>query len=378
MAADSTDRRTQDLLDEIADGRPASVYLLHGDEDFLVDCARDAIVKALLAEGGGETESVDARETALARVLDSLAEVSLFSTRRIVVVRQAQSLGRGSEPEVEALERFCESYTTGANLLVLSAGGAFDRRTRLYRKVASLGEILSFDRLKGRALLRWVVEAAARRGMSIPREALDALVARAGSSLRQIDRELEKLSLWISPGKEIKTEDVEAVVPRSKEDVIFDLTGALGEREVGAGLRFLRELRFRGATPLMILSMLGREVRFLLQAKLLGGVLQRSGWHERMGFDEFCRSVWPKVKEEAPPARGNPRYHLFGANPYVAFLVFRRARQFSQGELQRGLLLIGRSDLALKSTTQSPDALLEKLVIELALPSRGSWAGTTS
>ncbi len=356
------------VLEKIAQGKPSPIYLLHGDEDFLVDRARNAIIEVLQSLCGGEIEWLDAREMPLGGVLESLLEVSLFSTQRIAVVRQAQHLAPGGKAEVQVLGRFAEAHGPEANILVLCAGQPFDKRTRLYKTVVSSGVVLGFDRLKGSAPQRWVVEEASRRGLSMGSRAVDGLLARAGNSLRQIDLELEKLALWVSPRTEIVLKDIEAVVPRSKEDVIFDLTGALGERRVDAGLRFLRELRFRGATPLMILSMLGREVRFLLQAKLLAGLVERLGWSERAGFDDFARGLWPKLKAavELPP--GNPRYYLLGVNPYVAFLVFRRAPAFSLPELQRGLILIARTDLVLKSTTQSPDALLEKLVIELALP----------
>jgi len=365
----------QRVLESIQKGTIVPVYAFHGEESFRVDRARDAVLGLLGDATGAEVEHRDARDVSLSEVLESLLEVSLFSSRRVVAVRQAQQLAPGGKAELEALTRFSESWDPDGNILVLSAGQAFDKRTRFYKALLSIGAVVAFPGLRGRDLSRWVVEEASRRDLSIGKQAQDTLLARTGNSLRQVDLELEKLSLWISPRKEILAEDVEAVVPRSKEDVIFDLTGALGDRQVSAGLRFLRELRFRGATPLMILSMLGREVRFLLQAKLLGDVVERTGWNERIGFDQFTRSVWPRVKSEVEPPSGNPRYHLLGANPYVAFLVLRRARQFSLSELRRGIHLISRTDLALKSTTQSPDALLERLIIELALPRKEQAAG---
>ncbi|GEM_PF-3552930 len=374
----AVDPGVQGILESIGRGELASIYALHGEEGFQVDRARDAVVEALVQATGGEVEFRDGRDTPLGEVLESLLEMSLFSTRRIVAVRQAQHLAPGGKAELAALLGCSESWTTDGNILVLAAGQAFDKRTRFYKTLVSIGRVARFDALRGRDLARWVVEEASRRGLSFGAQAEDTLLARTGNSLRQIDLELEKLSLLIAPRKEILAEDVESVVPRSKEDVIFDLTGALGDREVSAGLRFLRELRFQGATPLMILSMLGREVRFLLQAKLLGGVVERAGWNERIGFDRFCRSIWPRLKSEVEPPSGNPRFHLLGANPYVAFLVLRRARQFSLAELRRGVGLIGRTDLALKSTTQSPDALLERLIIELALPGRETSAAKAS
>jgi DNA polymerase-3 subunit delta len=368
----------QPILGKIEQGNSSPVFLFHGEEDFLVDRARDAIVAALQSNLGAEVEWVDAREVSLASVLESLLEVSLFSTRQIVVVRQAQHLAPGGKKEVETLRGILGTRGPDDNVLVLCAGQAFDKRTRLYKTIASSGDVVGFDRLKGRALRDWLADEAARRGVAITRQAQDALLARAGNSLRQIDLEMEKLSLWVQSGGEVTPDDVGSVVPRSKEDVIFDLTGALGERRLSAGLRFLRELRFRGATPLMILSMLGREIRFMLQAKLMSGTIEGMGWNEGIGFDQFTRTVWPKLRSEIEPPPGNPRYHLLGANPYVAFLVFRRARQFSFPELRSGLIRISRTDLALKSTTQSPDALLERLVIELALPGERFLAQTAS
>ena len=360
------DRQLDRLLGEIKRGRPSPVYLLHGKEDFLVGRAREAIVEGLQAQAGGEVESMDGREAPLGAVMDVLLEISLFASRRIVVVRHAEALAPGSPPEIQALRQAAGCHEPEGNILILSAAQAFDKRTRLYKTLSSVGAICQFESLRGRTLLGGVESAARRRGLAITAEAADALVARAGTSLRQIDLEMEKISLWVSPKNEVTPEDVAAVVPRSKEDVIFDLTGALGDRRVAAALRHLRELRFHGATPLMILSMLGREVRFLLQAKLMGGVVGRVGWTDRMAFEQFSRAVWPKIKSETEVPAGNPKYHILGANPYVAFLVLRRARQFSMAELERGLTLIGRTDLVLKSTTQSPDALLEKLVIQLA------------
>ena len=81
--------------------------------------------------------------------------------------------------------------------------------------------------------------------------------------------ELEKLITYAGDKDTIDRGDIDAVITKSSEDSIFDLTEAIVTRNTEQALATLRDLLNQGVHYMVILSMLIREIRFLLQGKLL-------------------------------------------------------------------------------------------------------------
>ena len=167
-----------------------------------------------------------------------------------------------------------------------------------------------------------------RCGKSLAPAAWTALGKKTGFQLRPSLNELQKLISFVGERSVIEEKDVEAVVGKTREDSIFDLTTALAEKNARAALSALKALLDQGTHHLMILTMISREIRFLLQASLL----VRSGKLPRitpnMEYGSFQKNIYPAVTGLAADVSRKDDL-LVNKHPFVIYNALRNCSRFS-------------------------------------------------
>ena len=147
--------------------------------------------------------------------------------------------------------------------------------------------------------------------------------------------------------------DVEDVFLDQAEGWVFDLTESLGRKDPLAALGRLGRLLAAGEHPLRLLGVITSEVRKLLTTRqLLEGDL-RDIWHKGMSFAEFQRNMGSDVTK------------WLTKSPYVNYLTFQRAENFTTRELLHYMELLHRTDMRLKSSTTAPAAAMDGLLLEM-------------
>jgi DNA polymerase-3 subunit delta len=280
--------------------------------------------------------------------------------------------------ETDRLEQVLCGGMPAGNHLILTARTA-DKRKKLFKTLSSVGTVLSFVKITGegkqrdRARLEALQEMAAglltRSGKRLSAGAWNALGRKTGLELRESLGALEKLVTYTGERKQIEAEDVEAVIGRTREEGVFDLTRAISDRNLTAALGSLRELLNQGDQPLMIFSMIVREIRILLQAKLLLGSGRLGAFGPDMDYGRFQKTLYPALKQGGAGREG--QVDLLSQHPFVVYRALKNAERFTRGELTGSLVMLADIDLALKSTGSDPRLLLERfLVAACRLPAR--------
>ena len=315
-------------------GGVPSVRLLYGEEDYLLEEALRALVDEAL-EGADRTLNLDVLNAAETDARDIVARASSFpmtGERRVVVVREAERLGAG---DLEILAAYCEAPSP-SSCLVLTAVKP-DMRRNPFAALRKRGEAVEFARVYEEKLPAWIAAHARGRGLTISMEGAALLASSAGSSLREIAGEIEKISLYIGTRKEISPADVAAVVGMSREYNPFALQEAIGRRDAARALTILEEiLNSGGAVPLIIATL----TNFYLALLKL---------HD-------CRKRGLPLQEDASRARVPPMF----LGRYREALAHHTTAACS-----RALLLLAEADRDTKSGNAGPREVLEALALRL-------------
>jgi len=322
----------------------------------------DAWRRIVPDDGGGD------RETWLPRA------VELCTSRGAVEGREE------TEDEASLLERVLNGGMPEGNHLILTAG-TVDRRKRLFKAILSLGIVLVFDRISGEGRLKdkarqdAVQKMAAgllkSRGKRLSADAWTVLGQKTGFSLRESLGEIEKLTDYAGEREVIEAADVEAVTGRTKEETVFDLARALAARNLTAATRSLGELLDQDEPPLKIFSIIVREIRILLQAKLLIASGRLRSFDSDMDFGQFQRIVYPAMNKLSGDG-GVEGISMLPKTPYPVYLALKNAGRFSRSELAGFLEMLVRIDLALKTTGRNERILLERFLLAVCKTPTGS------
>lgn len=331
------------LFASLARGAVEPVYLLYGEEDFLVEEALDAILRAAL-EGGDRTFNLDVLGGGETDGRDIVARASSFPMaggRRVVVVREADRL---SLRDCELLAAYVGEPSPSSCLILV--GAKPDMRRKPFAAIKRSGGALECKRLYEDKIPSWIAEAVRKGGYRIEPEAAKLLAAYIGTSLREITGELDKLCIYIGTRKEITAGDVSAIVGMSKEYSPFELQKVVGRRDTARAMTILEEiLGAGGGAPLVIATMTNY---FLTLWKLHD--LQRRGVAQ---------------KEQAVQARVHP----FFIREYHEALGFQ-----PPASCERALLLLAEADEQSKSGTYDAHQVMESLIVRLCGADAGNIA----
>jgi len=330
MARKQAVTSVEDLERSLKSGTLLPVYLLVGEEQFLRHKARNLIHDVIVGPHGGSV-SVFSPDDPLDTVLGELRGDSLFASRRMVEVMQADMFLRYHG---EALVRYLEHPSASA-VLVIDAMKV-DGRTRLPAAVRAAGMLVECPGVYEDRLGEWVRGEVRRRGFRISGAAVSLLVDEVGNSLFALSSEIDKLITYLGDRKTIEPPDVGQLTGHTRNWVVWALTDALARREVASALRILENLLQEDSRGVGIVGILNWQISRLWQGRCL---IDRGGGREDLVAQLHVDYRRVEALEE-------------------------QIRKFSQQDLSRLSRMLLEADIALKSTGLPPRAVLERFLVE--------------
>jgi DNA polymerase-3 subunit delta len=267
---------------QIAAGSVAPIYLLQG-EDEIEKGALAHEFEELVEEGlrafnverihVGDVTTGDRLTTAIGSLIDAARTLPMMAPRRVVVVLQAEAVlvpKRESEAatraldELEAFLKKPEPQTT----LVLVAD-TLDKRSRMYKLLTKHATLVECGVLETQAdAERWIRNRVAAAGAQLDPAGARMLAERAGTDVRRLRNDVERLLLYALGQKTISLDDARQIAGPAALQDDWAMTNAIEAGDSATALRQLALMLDAGAPPEKILGQLGWLVRtkFPMQA----------------------------------------------------------------------------------------------------------------
>lgn len=313
---------------------PKNIYLFRGDEAALMDKAWEAVLQAVRdLEGPSiQGEHLTAKDMNVHEVLSRARTAPLFAPRRVLRVRDVDLWPKEQR---EVLERYAANPNPRTHL-VLTVGSKKSWKG-LEKAVEAQGLIVDFQPLQERQLPGWVREKGAAWNKTITPSAASLLVEAVGTDLHALEKEIEKLCLYVGEASQITTDDVEAACSSMRSEHVFTLMDHVAEGRCAAAFAVLRQALQRGDAPLGLLALMTRHVRLLWQVK--DGLVR----------GETLTTLAKKLR----------------LPPFVVEKTARHAHHFSEEALMQLHGTLTAADLSLKTTALDPERALELLVYRM-------------
>ena len=233
-------------------------YVLAGDEIFLMDRCRGAVLKAFVPPDLKDfcLSDMDLAGTSIFEVLDRAQTPSLMAPFQVIFVRNVRQLyTRGAKKEeFAALDRYFRSPNPQALLLFVadfiripsdSRRMEMDDKNRFEWLTETLGErcgMVELARVNEEDAMRWAVATAQQADTRMEPDAARELVDALGADMMLISSELEKLLLYTLGRGRITLGDVETMVLGAKQRSLYELTDAISSRNRARALALLQGL----------------------------------------------------------------------------------------------------------------------------------------
>jgi len=362
----------------------APVLLVFGDDDFAVkQRARQAYQQWTEELGGMDHETIDATVgnsgdaiKALGKLREALQTLPFFGGAKVVWLKDCNFLGDERAASSAAVTDNLASLTqelkefSWENVRLIISAGKVDKRKAFYKALDKLGTVESFAGLsaddrdwasQAELIARKAVRA---RDKEISPEALSELVSRIGPNVRQLDTEIEKLSLYVGSRSEIGMEDVNTISSKNKTARAFALGDALGDRDLPRLLKRLDEefweMKFDSQrSEIGLLYGLITKVRTMLFLK----EMIREGWVKADGDYTRFKTQLERVPAEKLPT--DRRFNPLAQNPYVLYKALPQVKQYSQAELVRAMDLLLQCNQRLVSSRLDEAMVLQQALVQI-------------
>lgn len=254
----------QKLNEEIKSGQFKQVYLLYGEETYLLRQYRDKL-KDALTDGGDSMNYhyFEGKDVSVGEVIDLAQTLPFLADRRVIVMENSGLFKREGEQLAEYLKEPSETA------FFVLAEREIDKRSKLFKAVTAKGRAVEFKTQDESTLKRWILGILKKENKKITERDLELFLEKTGTDMENISKELEKLVCYCMDKEVVTGEDIEAVCTRQVSNQIFEMMNAIAEKRQKEAMKLYYDLLTLKEPPMRILFLLARQFNLLLQVKEL-------------------------------------------------------------------------------------------------------------
>lgn len=340
---------------DIKRNKIGNLVLLHGQEQFLVEWARDRLIGVYTNEAVRTLDLTVFEEDqwTAAQVIEACETMPLFSARKAVVINGLANVwkasGKGCVPKEEAdrLVAYLTDLPETLLLIITTQETEDDRKNRqltaLRKAIQANGTVYEFTPLSRSDLSKFVRKRFRTAGKDIHPQLIDRLIEQSGYnnkdiaySLFDLENDIQKIVFHAGLG-EISQEDIDLCLSGTLEQGVFKLLDAVSANRKGDALSLLHQLLAGGMKPMKIQSMMAGQ----LEIMLCGLELRAEG----AGFEEIRKRL--------------------NVNEYRLKKAMRAAGRYEADDLRRILCRAFAVEGDIKSGRLSMEMALEMFVAEM-------------
>ena len=327
--------KQSDLIAGIKQRKILPLYLLYGEEEFLIQESLDLLIAAIVdpAMRDFNFNLLYCRDTPAADVVSLSQTLPLMAERRLIIAKEIELW---KSADIDILVSYLKDPSPSTCLALVSHQARYDKKSVL-SAVETKGAVIRYYPLLERELTGWIGSRARDMGLSIQQEAVDYLKQSIGSDLKAISNELRKIALFMKDRKNVTLDDVKSVAGDFREYSSFDLASAIGRKNRGQALLVLSKLLREGEQPVQLLGAIAWNYRRLMQAKDMeaAGITQ----------DDIMKKL-------------RIIFHQTG-------LFREQMRNHSGDEVRVAFRIMLTTDRTLKSSRLSGGLILERMILRL-------------
>ena len=246
------------------------VYLLHGEEVYLIRHFSNLFSEKLLAQSDEvmmNQDTFEGKDFEIDSLIGAADTLPFLSECRLVYVKDSGLLTTGRKNDTEALAKFLPTIPESTIMIFVETENKVDKRNRLYKQIASQGRVVECTMQGDTELVKWISNIFKKKGKSIDPHVARLLLSTVPKGMDIIYSEADKLGDFVGDRTSILPEDIQAVCTKSLEARIFDLVAALCSGQTEKALVQYHHMLAAKEQPLMILAMIARQFRLILQCK---------------------------------------------------------------------------------------------------------------
>ncbi len=252
----------QSIDQDIKEGRFKPVYLLYGEETYLIRQYKDKLLKAFVQPDDTMNFSVyEGEHINQKEVIDMAETLPFLAEKRVLLIINSGLFEKAAEELADYMQDIPE------HVCFLFVEEKIDRRSKMFKNVQKCGSAIEFQKQSEETLKKWIAKRLRSEQKTITNEAYQLFIQKTGDQMENIDKELEKLICYCLDKDVIQAEDVEAITVEQITNRIFEMVDAIALHMQEKALDLYYDLLSLKEPPMRILALITRQFKVLLIVK---------------------------------------------------------------------------------------------------------------
>ncbi|MFN8579096.1 MAG: DNA polymerase III subunit delta [Candidatus Sericytochromatia bacterium] len=316
-----------------------NIYLVYGDDLYAID----EFEKKFISENVDpqwETfnlDILDASSISIDRIVESADSPPFGFGNKVTIIKKSENVFNQNEDNLKILLNLLNKGLMETNFLIFVAE-SLDKRKTFIKSLIAISETKELNQLKSwelsTKLKPWVEDCFRKKGKRIDYEASKELIEATSGNKHRIEREIEKLVIYVGDEPIITYKDVRLLVPNNESD-LFELLNFMAKKEVGNILKELASILLK-ENPIKLIASLAANLKTIYSIKLL--------IEDEMGINDISKAL--------------------GQKPFIVEKNSKTWKNFSSKKLREIIKDLMDIDLKFKSVSVNHKLELEKFIVK--------------
>lgn len=334
----------QDAIKDIKSGKINSIYLLYGTEQYFIDQFKHALTNAITNEETVEdiVTTYDLLETSIQDVMNDAETIPFFTDKKIIFAENAVFLKTKPDKlpfthDLTALETYLEHKVDYTIFILIAPYEKIDERKKITKLLKQKATVINCNPIHSRQLKTWIIQIAKENHITLTEDTIDLLEAEFSTQLHLLNKEIEKLALFVGKGGEVTKEIAQQLISTSLTFDALELVDAVLRKDLFQAIKIYRELMKRENDNIGLIALLAYQFRTIFQVKL------------------FKQKGYPNQRIQSE----------LKIHPYVVKLAAQRSANFQEETLMKIMEELTETDAMIKQGKVDKDIAFELLLFKL-------------
>ncbi len=266
----------ENLEKELKNGKLQNLYLLYGEELFLLESSLKKI-KNLFGKTIKGINYITIDDSNFNELISDIETPSFGYEKKLIIARNTGIFKKeGKRKNIELTntrEKLNDYINKNIDIINTSVVLVFieeevDTKLKLYATIDKLGIICKFDYQKPIQITNRIKSICNGYQVQIDDNTIRYFIEACGTNMQDLINEIRKLIEYAGKGGKIQKEDIDKLTIKKLESVIFDLTDSLGKKDIRKALEVLKNLIYTKEPIQKILITLYNHFKRLYFVKL--------------------------------------------------------------------------------------------------------------
>ena len=241
------------------------IVLINGESILLINEKINSIIKE-----NKNITSFDMINSSIDDILLEAGYFSMFDEEKYIIIRNANffSSDKISEKELASLMNYLENPNPLTNLIFV-CHEKIDFRKKITKLIKEKYEIITIPNLKVYEIENKVEQYFQKEHYKIDRETIKYIISNSLNNYDLVMNEIKKIVLYYNNPCYIKKTYVENMITKSINTNNFFFVDALIAGDLEGSLNLLKDLKVMKVEPTIILTLIARDIRIMLNIKKL-------------------------------------------------------------------------------------------------------------